>query len=213
MRTDQQEDQLQALQDIRGIMERSTRFLSLSGWSGIWAGLVALLGCIIGYVQLDRYYEQYEQRGGFDHSAFLNLRNELFYLGVTVFMVALCGAFLFTLRKVRQQNGAIWGIASRHFLSSLSIPIAAGAIMIVAFLHFNDLQYIAPACLIFYGLGLYNAGKFTRDDIRYLGMLEIALGGVCLFFPGLGLYFWAAGFGVLHIVYGIIMWNKYERRN
>jgi hypothetical protein len=212
MHSAQQTDQLQALQDIRGIMERSTRFLSLSGWSGIWAGTVALLGGLIAYIQLDTYYDRYEQRGGFDQSEYISLRNELFYLGVTVFMVALCGAFLFTLRKVRQQNSVLWNSASRRFLSSLAIPIAAGAVMILAFLHHNDLQYIAPACLIFYGLGLYNAGKFTLDDIRYLGMLEVALGAACLFLPGWGLYFWATGFGLLHIIYGMIMWNKYERR-
>lgn len=212
MKTGHKHEQLEALQDIRGIMERSTRFLSLSGWSGIWAGLVALAGCAIAYDQLAKYYSVYNDRGYFDHGAYLELRNKLCYLGITVFMLALCGAFLFTLRKVRREQAELWGIASRRFVSSLAIPLTAGAIMILAFLHNNHLEYIAPSCLIFYGLGLYNAGKFTLNDIRYLGMLEVALGSICLFVPGLGLYFWAAGFGILHIIYGTIMWNKYDRR-
>ncbi|GAA4449225.1 hypothetical protein [Rurimicrobium arvi] len=214
MRKDQSPlEQLEALSEIRGIMERSTRFLSLSGWSGVWAGLMASSGCIIAHAQLNNYYRQYNERGGFDQAAYLDLRNQLFYLGITVFVLALSGAFLFTLRKVRQQNADIWGPASRRFLYGLAIPVAAGAVMVLAFLHNNHMEYVAPACLLFYGLGLYNAGKFTLDDIRYLGLIEILLGAICLFAPDLGLYFWGFGFGLMHIVYGIIMWNKYDRRS
>lgn len=207
----EQYQELEALQDIRNIMERSTRFLSLSGWSGIWAGAVALGGSAIAFLQLDRYYALYDERGNFDTEQYLNLRNNLFYLGVSVFVIALAGAFLFTLRKVRKHNGSIWNSASRRFLQNLVLPLAAGAIMVFAFLYNNDLKYIAPTCLVFYGLSLYNAGKFTLYDIRYLGIIEVILGAICLFFPGLGLYFWAAGFGLMHIVYGVIMWNKYDR--
>ncbi|HTN16087.1 MAG TPA: hypothetical protein VL092_00290 [Chitinophagaceae bacterium] len=207
----EQYQELEALKDIRNIMERSTRFLSLSGWSGVWAGAVALGGSAIAWLQLERYYNQYNERGNFDTEHYINLRNNLFYLGVTVFIIALTGAFLFTLRKVRKQNGSIWSSASRRFLNNLAIPLGTGAIMVSAFVYNNDLQYVAPACLLFYGLSLYNAGKFTLNDIRYLGIIEVILGAICLFFPGLGLYFWAAGFGLMHIVYGIIMWNKYDR--
>ncbi|MBL7713801.1 MAG: hypothetical protein JNL13_15105 [Chitinophagaceae bacterium] len=207
----EQYQELEALKDIRNIMERSTRFLSLSGWSGIWAGAVALGGSAIAWLQLGRYYRQYNERGNFDTDQYINLRNNLFYLGITVFIIALAGAFLFTLRKVRKQNGSIWNSASRRFLNNLAIPLGTGAIMVSAFVYNNDLQYIAPACLLFYGLSLYNAGKFTLNDIRYLGIIEVILGAICLFFPALGLYFWATGFGLMHIVYGVIMWNKYDR--
>lgn len=209
---EKQQQELSALQDIRNIMERSTRFLSLSGWSGIWAGAVALGGSVIAFGQLNKYYEAYEERGAFDGPAYVLLRNNLFYLAVSVFVIALAGAFLFTLRKVRQQNGMIWNTASRRFIANLAIPLGAGAAMVLAFLYHNDWQYVAASSLIFYGLSLYNAGKFTLNDIRYLGIIEVILGIICLFFPGLGLYFWSAGFGLMHIVYGVIMWNKYDRQ-
>ncbi len=201
------------LNDIRNMMERSTRFISLSGWSGIWAGLVALSGCIISFGLLNSYYIKYDKRGFFDTTDYITLRNNLFYLGVSVFVIALAGAFLFTLRKVRKQGLNVWNMASKRFLANLLIPIFAGGWMIVAFLYFGHWQYVAPACLVFYGLGLINASKFTLDDIRYLGFIEAILGGICLFFPSLGLYFWCIGFGVLHIIYGIVMWNKYDKQN
>jgi hypothetical protein len=70
---------------------------------------------------------------------------------------------------------------------------------------------IAPTCLLFYGLALINASRYTLGEIRYLGCCELILGIISLWVPGYGLIFWAAGFGVLHIIYGIIMWWKYER--
>lgn len=199
------------LKDIRNIMERSTRFLSLSGWSGIWAGLIALVGCIISFALLQNYYQRYDLRGSFDTDDYLNLRNNLFYLGISVFVIALAGAYLFTLRKVKKQGLNVWNTASKRFLANLLIPIFAGGWMIISFLYFGDWQYVAPSCLVFYGLGLINASKFTLDDIRYLGFIEVALGGICLFFPSLGLYFWSIGFGILHIIYGLVMWRKYDK--
>jgi hypothetical protein len=94
---------------------------------------------------------------------------------------------------------------------SVMIPLMAGGLFCLAFLMRGDDFYVGPACLAFYGLALVNGGKYTLGEIRYLGYAELLLGCICLFFPGYGLYFWAAGFGVMHILYGIIMWNKYDK--
>ena len=88
----------------------------------------------------------------------------------------------------------------------------AGGVFVCGMLANNEWLFIGPACLIFYGLALINGSKYTLDDIRYLGILEIVLGSFNFIYIGYGLYFWAVGFGVLHIIYGIIMWNKYERK-
>lgn len=93
----------------------------------------------------------------------------------------------------------------------MTIPLATGGLFILSMLQYDEWRYIAPACLIFYGLALVNASKYTLTDIRYLGLLEIVLGLINTQFIGYGLYFWAFGFGVLHIVYGAIMWWKYEK--
>jgi len=71
--------------------------------------------------------------------------------------------------------------------------------------------FIAPGCLIFYGLALVNGSKYTLGEVKWLGYGQILLGIINLWWVGNGLYFWALGFGVLHIVYGTLMWWKYER--
>ena len=74
---------------------------------------------------------------------------------------------------------------------------------------FYDL--LAPASLVFYGLTLINAGKFTYDEVKIVGYVEIVLGLVGLYFVGYGLLLWAIGFGLIHIFYGIYMHYKYEK--
>jgi len=68
---------------------------------------------------------------------------------------------------------------------------------------------VAPLTLIFYGLALVNASKYTLSEIRSFGIAEIVLGLIAMAFIGYGLLFWAIGFGLLHIIYGIIMHVRY----
>ena len=60
--------------------------------------------------------------------------------------------------------------------------------------------------LIFYGMALVNASKYTLGNVRYLGLAEIVLGLLCAALPGYGFWFWVIGFGVLHIVYGSLIY-------
>ena len=94
----------------------------------------------------------------------------------------------------------------------MAVPLAMGGIFSLFFLANGHEAYIAPACLIFYGIALYNGSKYTYSDIMYLGYMEMALGVANMFFLGYGLTFWAIGFGALHILYGLIMWNKYDKK-
>lgn len=207
---------LQALQDIRNMMERSARFLSLSGMSGIWAGVVALAGSYVAHTWLlalpAAYYSPYRSAPaslpGSDYSTAVV---KFIWLAIIVFLVALAGGIYFTWRKARAQNGTLWNTASRRMMVHLAIPLLVGAAFVLSFLYNGHENYITPACLAFYGLALINGSRYTVTDIQYLGMLELLLACISLLMPGFGLYFWAAGFGLLHILYGIIMWNKYDR--
>ena len=207
----QQNQPLQELRDIKKMMERSSRFISLSGLSGIAAGICGLAGAAIAAEILDNYYGHYELKGGYDSQDFSDLKNRLLLLAILVFMVAFTSSFLFTWRKARKQNIPLWNMTSRKLFWNMLIPLSAGAVFIYAMLRMDDWIYVAPSCLIFYGLALVNASKYTFTDVRFLGYGQILLGLVNMFFIGKGLYFWAAGFGFLHIVYGGIMWWKYER--
>ena len=207
----QQSASLQELKDIKRMMERSSRFISLSGLSGIAAGVCALIGAWIARDILNSYYGAYNSEGFFSGDAFSKLKIQLLVLGVIVFAVAFISSFIFTWQKAKKQNIPLWNMTSRKLLWNMMIPLTAGALFIIAMLHYDDWAYVAPASLIFYGLALVNASKYTFTDVRYLGYGQIILGLINMLYIGKGLYFWAAGFGGLHIVYGAIMWWKYER--
>jgi hypothetical protein len=207
----QQTDTLQEIRDIRRIMERSSRFISLSGLSGIAAGVCALAGAWLGYSMLSDYYGSYNSKGFFSGDDFSQLKLKLAALGAGVFMVAFVSSFYLTWRRTKKQGLSLWDHTSKRLFWNMVIPLAAGAAFILAMLRYDEWRFVAPSCLIFYGLALVNASKYTFTDIRYLGYCEIILGLINMFFIGYGLYFWAAGFGVLHILYGTIMWFKYEK--
>ena len=205
-----QEEQLNALSDIRNMMDRSSRFISLSGLSGVFAGLTALIGAYIAHGELTKYFKgDY----GFGLDADYEIEANLIKIALGVLVVALAGGFLFTLRQSRKKNIPFWGKTAKNLLINLAIPLVAGGFFIIALL-FNypgAIGLIASSCLIFYGLALINASKYTYTDIRFLGICEVILGLIAMFYIGYGLYFWAFGFGVLHIFYGLIMYFKYER--
>jgi hypothetical protein len=208
---DQQHASLEAIQDIRRIMDRSSRFISLSGLSGISAGIFALIGAYFAYDWIYEYYVRYNQEG-YSNREFRQLIYSLFGLAFAVFCGAILTAFYFTWRRTRKQNVALWDHTSRKLFINLVIPLLTGGVFVLGLLAHDDWRYVAPATLIFYGLALVNASKFTLSDVRYLGFLEIILGLINMWYIGYGLYFWAAGFGVLHIIYGLIMWWKYESK-
>lgn len=210
-----QNDHIETLTEIRSLMERSSRFISLSGLSGVVAGLVALAGAAVAYVYFglplfsgknEHYYEVIRNgKWGMDYVTFF-----LLDAGV-VFVLALAGGIFFTTRKARKKGQKIWDPLVQRMIANLAIPLVAGGIFCIALFKNGAYGLIAPATLIFYGLALVNGGKYTLNDIRYLGIFEILLGFIGLFQPGYGLELWALGFGLAHIVYGLAMWYKYER--
>ena len=210
----QPSDSLQEVKDIKRLMERSSRFISLSGLSGVSAGICALIGAAIArYGIFGNYYSLYNIRGNFSAGDFATLETRLLLLAAGVFAAAFLTAFYFTWQKAGNQGIPLWNHTSRRLFWNMVIPLAAGALFILGMLQHDEWNFVAPASLIFYGLALVNASKYTLTDIRYLGYCEIVLGILNMQWLGKGLYFWAIGFGVLHIVYGIIMWWKYERKS
>ncbi|MFT3979879.1 MAG: hypothetical protein QM687_05370 [Ferruginibacter sp.] len=212
----EQQHSLEAIHDIKKMMERSSRFISLSGLSGVSAGLCALIGAWLAYPYVYGYKNLFMSDvpyKGRDPYSFPFLYTWLFWIAAGTFIAALVSAFIFTYIKSKKDGTPIWGTTARRLLINVSIPLLVGAIFILNLMRYGTLGLVAPGCLLFYGLALINASKYTLNEIRYLGYAQILLGLVSLNFVGYGLYFWAAGFGILHIVYGIYMWYKYERSN
>lgn len=208
-----EQQHLDTLSDIKRMMERSSRFISLSGLSGIFAGCSALVGAVISYNWLHDYYVSWNTTGRFDAEGFAWLRVKLIALALIVMAFALVGGIFFTWRRAKRNKLPVWDITSRNVLINALIPMIAGGAFIAGLLYNNLEAMVAPVSLIFYGLALVNASKYTLSDIRYLGIAEIILGILNVFYLRRGLYFWAVGFGVLHIFYGAIMWWKYERQS
>jgi hypothetical protein len=181
--------------------------------SGVSAGICALIGAWIAHSWIGEYYgiTGYISRFGYMREGATELRSKLIGLAIGVLIAALATSTLMTWRKARKSKLPIWDLASRRLAINMMIPLAAGGFFVLGLLYRSDYEYVAPTCLVFYGLALVNASKYTLTDIRYLGLLEIALGCICMYYPHYGLEFWAIGFGALHIVYGLIMWWKYEK--
>lgn len=212
----EQQQPLEDLQHIKKMMERSSRFISLSGLSGIAAGICALVGAwFANDVIIENGgpsgYREFVTRSLEVSSLQDFMGHRLFQIALYTFFAALFSAFLFTWLRSRKSNVPLWGYTSRRLLINVSVPMIAGGIYLFKQMQFGNYGLIAPGCLIFYGLALVNASKYTLGEVRYLGYCQILLGIINCWFVGYGLYFWAVGFGVLHIIYGSVMWYKYER--
>jgi hypothetical protein len=208
---DSRQQSLLELQQIKNMMERSSKFISLSGLSGISAGIFALIGAWFASQKINCWI-----KGDCDYSTLTNkgaidLQNELLLIAIFTFTAAFITAFLFTYLRSKKTGVPLWGTTAYRLFWNVSIPLAAGGLFLIRSMQLEHYELIAPGCLIFYGLALVNASKYTLGEVRYLGYGQILLGIINLWMIGYGLYFWAAGFGLLHIVYGILMWYKYER--
>lgn len=206
MKTEQ--EYINDLSEIRSMMERSTKFMSLSGLSGIMAGVYALVGAYIAYrlfkggeVMLDNPGEQ------------LLPENfpELLLLAIAVLVLAIGTAVLLSWNKSKKSGEKLWNSAARRLLVNMAVPLFTGGVLVVLLLVKGLPQYVAAATLIFYGLALFNASKFTFAELRSLALIEVVIGLTAFYFTGYALLCWALGFGLLHILYGIYMHLKYEK--
>lgn len=215
---------LETLRDIKQMMERSSRFISLSGLSGVAAGCCALVGAWLAYGVIynnDRSLTSAHSRYKTDHATDLSsnngislsefMGNRLFQIALFTFIAAFVLSFIFTYIRSRKNNTPLWGHTAQRLMLNVSLPMAVGGIYLWKMVQAGIFGLIAPGCLIFYGLALVNASKYTLKEIRYLGIGQVVLGVINLWFIGYGIHFWAMGFGILHIVYGIVMWWRYEK--
>jgi general stress protein CsbA len=203
------EDDIYAeISSIRSMMERSTKFISLSGLSGVLAGIYALVGAGVAYQMLygigtHRHLQQYSAQA---------TRN-LFLVAFIVLVVALGTGIMLTMRKAKSKGLNVWNKSSQGMLISGGIPLFTGGLFVLILIWHGHFGIIAPACLLFYGLALTAAGNYTYGDVKWLGVIEVLLGLLAAIYQGYGLWFWAMGFGVMHIIYGAVMYFKYDRES
>jgi len=201
-------EHLEQLKEIRSMMERSSKFLSLSGLSGISAGICALAGAWYAHqkIHIDGLYLLFDP----------DVRKEIVPLllidAILVLISALISGVFFTVRKTHKQGLSAWNSTSKRLLGTMMVPLLSGGIFCLGMLYHGFFWLCFPATLIFYGIALVNASKYTVHDTFYLGISEIVLGIVSLFLAKWNLIFWAVGFGLLHIIYGVVVYFRYEKK-
>jgi len=199
---------LQDISDIKNMMNKSSQFISLSGLGGIMAGVYALIGAYIGH-------ELIENNKSYDNNYIITLESPIFksllLIAFTVLILSIGTAFILTISKAKREGETVWNSASKRLLINFLIPLITGGIFGLLLLRNGSYGLIAPVTLIFYGLACVNASKYTLRDVRYLGITIIILGLLATEFSGYALEFWALGFGVCHIIYGSMMYFKYDR--
>ncbi|GAB2790415.1 hypothetical protein GCM10027275_39170 [Rhabdobacter roseus] len=205
----QKHEPLAALQEIRQLMDRSSRFHALSGWSGMTVGLIALVGAgVVGWY-FNRHGLSYQAIYGPNPNA-----GAVTFLALTaaaVLVLAAGSAVYFTYLKAQKTKQPVWHSQGRRLVINLCIPMAAGGLFCLALYYHGLLYLVAPSMLLFYGLALINSSKYTFDEIRYLGIFETVLGLLACFFVAHGLLAWTLGFGALHVAYGALIYYKYEK--
>ena len=196
-------DYLKDLTEIKNLMNKSSRFISLSGLSGILAGIYALIGAAVAFWLVNTY-----------SYGTLILDGTVFrYVVLDLFLVAtfsIITAIILTTRKAKKHQSKIWDATSQRLILNFLIPLIAGGLYILIILDQQKYGQTGGLMLIFYGLALVNASKYSIGDIRYLGYIEIILGLIASLFPGYGFWLWVIGFGVMHIIYGTWMHFKYD---
>ncbi len=201
------------IQAIREIMERSSKFMLLNSWAGFFAGTCALIGAAVAWFGVLEagalHYDEFQCTVG--GSPINNVTIGLGAVALVVLLFAGVAAIWFSYQKAQKAGQKFWTSSTKRVLAHLLIPIVSGGVFVLILVSRNQIDLVASAMLTFYGLALVNAGKFTSGEIHYLGMAEIAIGLLAGIFASYGLVFWALGFGLLHLVYGVVMWMRYER--
>ncbi len=197
------EDYLKDISEIKSLMNKSSRFISLSGLSGILAGIYALVGAAIAYYIVDNSVRGYLILDG-------TIFKICFAILIGIALLSIITGILLTTKKAKKNGEKVWDSSSKRLLFNFLVPMVTGGIYILIILNQERYGQTAALMLIFYGLALVNASKYSLGDIRYLGYTEILLGLICAWMPSYGFWFWVVGFGIMHIVYGSIMHFKYD---
>ncbi|NOT77326.1 MAG: hypothetical protein HOP08_20580 [Cyclobacteriaceae bacterium] len=190
---------------IRSMMERSEKFISLSGMSGILSGLYALAGVAAAYWILDNVNPVRGLNEGF------GVMVQFLTIAAVVLIASISTGLFLSARKAKKTGSSLWNSTTRQMVMHLAVPLVTGGLLILILLYNGYWELVSPISLLFYGLALFNASANTFGEVRYLGFSEIILGLVSALLPGYDLIFWGIGFGVLHVLYGAILYNKYDR--
>ncbi|NTU94659.1 MAG: hypothetical protein HGA83_02670 [Bacteroidales bacterium] len=206
----EEKDYIQDISEIRSMMERSSKFLSLSGLAGVMAGIYALVGAFVAYTVFDFNPDAIDYIIAESGGSSANLTNVI-CVAIAILLLALSTVVFLSGRNAGKRGEKIWNSTTRRLMTNMAVPLVAGGLLILVLIAKGLIGLIAPVSLIFYGMALFNASRHTLEEVKVLGIIQIGLGLISSYFVEYGLLIWALGFGVVNIIYGIYMHYKYER--
>ena len=178
------------LRYIRETMERSTAFTGISGWGEVVIGATALIASVLAAIQP-------------------TFRGWLAVWIAEGFISLLIAGWSMD-RKARAVNMPLMSGPGRKAIFSLSPPIVAGALLTIVLLRVGQKDAIPGAWLLLYGTGVVTGGMFSVPAVPIMGLCFMGLGALALFAPvDFANWFMAAGFGGLHLVFGVIIARRY----
>lgn len=186
-----QEHAYENLRVIRDAMERAGSFTSIPGWGGFIIGLTALGAAYVGAGRVT------------EPRAWLNIW--LIEAGVA----SVIGAVTIWLKWRRAATPFMSGAAKRFFISYFA-PMIAGAILTATIAHRGAFDVLPSLWLLLYGTAFVSSGAFSIRVIPVMGLCYMALGvfAAMVRLP-VGNIILGAGFGLLHVVFGLIIARRY----
>lgn len=178
------------LQFIRETMERSAVFTSVPGYGGALMGATAMGAAIIAYNQS-------------------RVENWLIVWLVEAVLAFAIGLFALW-QKAKNSNVSLASVPARKFASAFAPPIIAGIILTALFYYRGFYPFLPCVWLTLYGTAVVTGGAFSVRIVPIVGWIFVAFGAVAAFAPSSwGNLLMALGFGVLHIVFGLIVARRY----
>ena len=181
------------LRVIRALMERSTKFSTFSGLSGVCAGMASIIGCIITRLYIP------------DPGAF---PVQFLALWSTVIVIAVGADYLLMKRRAAQVGKRVLSRLGKQMVIASVPGLGTGAIVTFYLLQHHLLGSVYPFWMLAYGLAVSATGLFSQREVSLLGVAFLIAGAACLFATGIGLPMMAVTFGGFHIVYGLAMSRK-----
>jgi hypothetical protein len=178
------------LRFIRETMERASSFTAVSGWGQVAIGVTAAGAALVASQQ------------------------ETIQAWLAVWVVEAILSLLISVgamtRKAHAAGTALLSGPGRKVVFSLSPPIVVGALLTVVLYRAGLTGAIPGVWLLLYGTGVVTGGMFSVGIVPVMGLCFMFTGAVALFCPSSwGNYFMAGGFGLLHVIFGVVIARKH----
>ena len=205
------------LASIRNMMEKSSKFSNLSGLSIFFTGLLTIIAASVIYFDIGFSYSDVE----ISYSQLINNEGSkenleqkirlLSLIASVILILSLLILYVTASKKTKKEGIKLFNPTFKRTARSLVVPLVSGGVFSFFLIYNHMYGLVAPATLIFYGLGLIAASRNSYDELEVLGYVELVLGILASYFMGAGLLFWVIGFGLGHIVFGSYLHFKYDK--